>query len=275
MVCSRKAKRHGGDDAGVDPRMFLARYGRSVTITTFLVAIDGHGGITARLFKAKSRAAPTLVLAHGAGAGQRSPFMVGTATRLSGRGVTVVTFDFAYMHAGRRAPDRPEVLLATWRAVLASTRERVSGQLFAGGKSMGGRIASMLAADSALGGLVFLGYPMHPPGKPTQVRTEHLSRIKCPMLFVQGARDPFGSEQEMRPLVRKLARRKGHGGAEPCLVAGGDHSFKVPKRGYPLQADVQEAIETAVVAFISRHVAPIARATPSRRRPHAKSATTR
>jgi predicted alpha/beta-hydrolase family hydrolase len=228
-----------------------------VTIQTFKVAIDAYGSITAYLYKAKSRAAPTLLLAHGAGAGQRSPFIVGTATRLAGRGVAVVTFDFVYMERGRRAPDRPDVLLATWRAALASTRGRVSGQLFAGGKSMGGRIASMLAAEPDIGptlrGLVFLGYPMHPPGKPTQVRTEHLSRIKCPMLFVQGARDPFGSEEEMRPLVRKLARRKGHGGVELCVVAGGDHSFKVPKKGYPLQAEVQKGIEDSVVAFIAAH----------------------
>lgn len=122
---------------------------------------------------------------------------------------------------------------------------------------MGGRIASMLAAEPDLhptvNGLVLLGYPMHPPGKPGQVRTEHLSRIRCPMLFVQGARDPFGSEEEMRPVVRKLARRKGYGGAELLVVAGGDHSFKVPKKGYPVQADVQTGIENTVAAFVAAH----------------------
>jgi len=228
-----------------------------VTTEAFSIPVEAQGNVTAHQYSAKSRAAPTLILAHGAGAGQRSSFMVETAKHLAERGVAVVTFDFLYMERGRRAPDRPDVLVATWHAALVTVRGRVSGPLFAGGKSMGGRIASMVAAeavlDVAITGLVFLGYPMHPPGKPTQLRTEHLSHIRSPMLFVQGSRDPFGSEEEMRPLVKELDRARGKRRAEIHVVAGGDHSFKVPKKGYPPQADVQTGIEDAVVAFIEKH----------------------
>jgi predicted alpha/beta-hydrolase family hydrolase len=199
-----------------------------------------------------------LILAHGAGGNQHTPYLVETATHLATRGIAVVTFDFLYTEKHKRAPDRPDVLQATWRAALASVRGRVAGALFAGGKSMGGRIASMIAADPGLDvkldGLVFLGYPMHPPGKPAQLRTMHLSRIPCPMLFVQGSRDPFGSEEEIRPLVKDLEERRGHSGAELYLVAGGDHSFKVPKRGHPPQADVDRGIEDAVVRFVEERM---------------------
>jgi predicted alpha/beta-hydrolase family hydrolase len=237
-----------------------------VTPAKIAVRVDGIGTVTARRYAAKARGAPTLVLAHGAGAGQQSPFMVETATHLAERGVAVVTFDFPYMERGKRAPDRPDVLLATWRAALASAGAHARGPLFAGGKSMGGRIASMLAAlpdfDVPIRGLVFLGYPMHPPGKPAALRTEHLTRIACPMLFVQGSRDPFGSEEELRPLVKALGRKRGCGGAELHVVAGGDHSFKVPKKGHPPQPEVHGAIEDAVARFIEAHVDRVRRTRP-------------
>jgi predicted alpha/beta-hydrolase family hydrolase len=219
---------------------------------TFTVPVAADAEVTARLYSAK-RAASTLILAHGAGGGQGSSFMIDIATHLSQRDVAVVSFDFLYMERGKRAPDRPDVLLATWRAVLAAVRARVPGPLFAGGKSMGGRILSMVAAepdfDATVSGLVFLGFPMHPPGKPAQLRTAHLARIKCPMLFVQGSRDPFGTEEEIRPLVKRLARRKQRPTPALYVVTGGDHSFKVPKKGHPPQADVARGIEDTVVRF--------------------------
>ena len=143
----------------------------------------------------------TLVLAHGAGAGQTHPFMVAFAEALAARGIDVVTFDFLYVAAGRRAPDRPPALEACWRAALALGAAEWSGRVpFIGGKSMGGRIASHLAAaGDAAAGLVCLGYPLHPPKQPDKLRVAHLPQITMPTLILQGRRDEFGAPDELRP----------------------------------------------------------------------------
>jgi predicted alpha/beta-hydrolase family hydrolase len=186
-----------------------------------------------------------IVVAHGAGAGQTSPFMVRTAKGLSSRGLSCATFDFGYMEQRRRAPDPPAVLEARWRDAIAEAH-RVFGalRLFIGGKSMGGRIASQVAAagDVDVAGLVFLGYPLHPPGKPQQRRDAHLPRIREPMLFVQGTRDAFGTAAEIRDLVPKLQRATLH------EVPNADHSFKVG-RGHP---DPLDQILDAVADWIRR-----------------------
>jgi uncharacterized protein len=179
---------------------------------------------------AYGHAAPSaaLVLAHGAGAGQMSPFMVRAASGLAERGIATATFDFPYMAARRGAPDRPEVLERAWREAIDSARETFAGlPLFIGGKSMGGRIASHVAAQgyAGLAGLVFLGYPLHPPGKLDQRRDKHLPDISAPMLFVQGTRDAFGTADEIRQLLPRLQRASLH------EIAGGDHSFKIAGRG--------------------------------------------
>jgi predicted alpha/beta-hydrolase family hydrolase len=167
-----------------------------------------------------------LVLAHGAGAGQTSSFMVRVATGLAHRGLSTATFDFAYMAGGRKVPDRTPVLESTWREAIATARQQFKGlSLFIGGKSMGGRIASHIASQGGatpLAGLIFLGYPLHPPGRPDQRRDAHLAGITEPMLFVQGSRDAFGTAGEIRQLLRTLP----HATLEE--VEGGDHSFKVP-----------------------------------------------
>ena len=190
-----------------------------------------------------------LLLAHGAGAGQRSPFMTATAGALAARGVVTGTFDFPYMRTGRKVPDPATVLEQAWRESIAAARELddfTGLPLFIGGKSMGGRIASQAAAanDLEIAGLVFLGYPLHPPGKPQQRRDAHLSSISVPMLFVQGTRDAFGTADEIRQLLPRLRR------AELYEVAGGDHSFKVPAKGGTPQAEVLTRIYERVVAFI-------------------------
>jgi uncharacterized protein len=167
-----------------------------------------------------------LVLAHGAGAGQSSSFMVRAATGLAERGLSVATFDFAYVTAGRKVPDRAPVLERTWRDAVDAARVQFDGlRLFIGGKSMGGRIASHIASQGGAGtlaGLVFLGYPLHPPGRPDQRRDAHLPAIAEPMLFVQGSRDAFGSGDEIRALLPSLQN------AALEEIEGGDHSFKVP-----------------------------------------------
>lgn len=171
------------------------------------------------------------MLAHGAGAGQRHPFMTAVAKGLARRGWHVLTFDFPYMEAGRKAPDRPDVLEASMAAAVQALKDRrettTKVPLFAGGKSMGGRIASQAAARGLLPdvkGLFFLGYPLHPPGKPQQLRDRHLPDVRVPMLFVQGSRDTFGTPEELRTILDRLGDR-----AELFAIEGGDHSFAVPK----------------------------------------------
>jgi len=173
------------------------------------------------------RAIAALVLGHGAGSGQHSGFMVEAGRQLSARAIVVATFDFPYIAAGRKSPDKAPVLEEAWRAAIAEARADNAFRslpLFIGGKSMGGRIASHVAAQGVEGvsGLVFLGYPLHPPGRPQQRRDAHLPAIAQPMLFVQGSRDEFGTAGDIRELLPRLNPQ-----AQLFEVADGDHSFKV------------------------------------------------
>jgi uncharacterized protein len=205
---------------------------QKVTAVVYPAAERGLGGVT-------------LLLGHGAGAGQSSSFVVSFAGALAARGIETVTFNFLYMEQGRRLPDPKDKLEACYRAVIATIarRKRGRGALAIGGKSMGGRIASQVAAGDApdVAGLVLLGYPLHPPGKHDQLRAKHLSQIKAPMLFVQGSRDAFGTPQELRPILEKLAAR-----AELYEVAGGDHSFKVLKRAGVTQEETYRAVQERI-----------------------------
>jgi|SRR5579872_7164365 len=168
-----------------------------------------------------------LVLAHGAGAGQRSHFMVLAAEQMASRGVTTATFDFPYVIEHRKVPDKAPVLEASWRAAVTAAQQdsHFAGlPLFIGGKSMGGRISSHIAAQRIAGlrGLVFFGYPLHPPGRPEQRRDAHLPDVREPMLFIQGTRDPFGTANDITALLPTLSA-----GSAVYAVADGDHSFKV------------------------------------------------
>jgi predicted alpha/beta-hydrolase family hydrolase len=182
----------------------------------------------------------TLVLAHGAGAGQHSPFIVRVASGLAALGVEVVTFDFPYMEQKRRVPDPPARLEAAFDAAIAGAGDSAqAGPPFIGGKSLGGRIATHLAAraDAAarIAGVVVLGYPLHPPGKPEQLRTTHLADIAVPVLIVQGSRDAFGTPDELRSWF-KPPRATVH------VIDGGDHSLAVRKGATVRQQDVDEEI---------------------------------
>jgi uncharacterized protein len=191
--------------------------------------------------------APLLVLAHGAGAGERHPWMRRVAKGFSSPGVSVVTFEFPYLQAGRSVPDKGPVLeeayLSAWRQIATTVGEKAVA-MFAGGKSMGGRIASQVAAQGgfkpAPAGLVFFGYPLHPPGKPAQRRDQHLGHILPPMVFLQGTRDPFGSPDEMQSLMASLPNATLH------LTEGGNHSLEAPKRDDPEGASIERAIDLAV-----------------------------
>jgi predicted alpha/beta-hydrolase family hydrolase len=199
---------------------------------------------------AQHRAGATLILGHGAGAGQTSNFMVYFAEALAARGITTITFNFLYSQQGRRTPDPNDRLEACYRAVIRTVRDEVGlggDRLAIGGKSMGGRIASQVAdADAGdLAGLVFLGYPLHPPGRPDRLRTRHLSNIRAPMLFVQGSRDAFGTPDELRTIIQQLAAP-----AELYVVEGGDHSFRVPKRSGIAQDQIYCAIHNRIAAWL-------------------------
>jgi predicted alpha/beta-hydrolase family hydrolase len=199
--------------------------------------------------------AATLILGHGAGAGQRSAFMVEFAYALSSLGIDLVTFNFLYTEQGRRIPDRAPALEACYRAVIDAVRDTVDTArraLFIGGKSMGGRIATQVAAaDPALplAGLVLLGYPLHPPGKPAARRDKHLPAIARPMLFVQGTRDAFGTPDELAPILATLQ-------PAPVVhaVAHGDHSFKLSKKDPAAQQTVYTDVQRAIAGFIAAAV---------------------
>jgi len=196
-------------------------------------------------------ASAALILAHGAGAGQRHPFIVGFADALAHRGLDVVTFNFRYMEAHRRVPDRAPVLEACYGAVIERVHADVASArrpLFIGGKSMGGRMATQLAAANAgipVRGLVLLGYPLHPPGRPDKPRDAHLPRVGRPMLFVQGSRDTFGTPSELAPVLASIAQTTLH------IVEGGDHSFALPKKNPDAQRNVYTAVQDAVVSWMA------------------------
>ena len=177
--------------------------------------------------------------------------MVRTAQGLAARGIHAATFDFDYMTKRKSVPDRAPVLEARWRDAIEAARDRFKRlPLFIGGKSMGGRIASQVAAQDVPGiaGLVFLGYPLHPPGRPEQRRDAHLPDIKQPMLFVQGTRDAFGTTEELRALLPRLKMATLH------EIAGGDHSFKVSGRGAPKPDAVLDSALDVVASWILKLV---------------------
>jgi len=207
------------------------------------VEVPYGGTVTSLIYPSvNSGSQVTIILGHGAGADQTSRFMVDFAEGLTIRGCNAATFNFPYTEHGRKVPDPAQKLEACYRAVIeaiAGHAGLANTRLIIGGKSMGGRIASQVAASGSHGarGLVFLGYPLHPPGRPEKLRAEHLSRIGLPMLFVQGSRDTFGTPDELRPILESLR-------PQPVLkvIAEGDHSFKVPKKGPLSQEQVYESV---------------------------------
>ena len=215
----------------------------------FRVEVASAQSITAIEYPAaaSNRAAVSLILGHGAGAGQTSGFIVEFAAALAARGIDIVTFNFLYAEHGRRVPDPNARLEACFRAVIEAVRQRKSTTLAIGGKSMGGRIASQVAAGGAgeLAGLVFLGYPLHPPGKPEQLRAAHLHDVRAPMLFVQGSRDAFGTPSELQPIITRIEPP-----ADLYVVEGGDHSFRVPKRAGMGQQEVYDRVQDRIATWL-------------------------
>jgi hypothetical protein len=191
-----------------------------------------------------------LALGHGAGGTRRTPALVSFAERIAATGRTALLYNFPYSEAGRRLPDRAPALEATVAAVARAARERLGARrLVLGGRSMGGRMAAQaVAAGLAADGLVLLSYPLHPPGKPQQLRDAHLPRITCPMLFVQGTRDGFARFDLLEETLAGLGAR-----ATLHVLADADHSFKVPKRLGRSPAEVEDEVLGAVTGWLARH----------------------
>jgi uncharacterized protein len=223
------------------------------------IEVTAAEAVTALVYKAaEKRAGISLILAHGAGANQSSRFMVDFAGVLAARGIDTVTFNFLYSEQRKRVPDKNDKLELCWRKMIdafhAGMLGGLRGKLAVGGKSMGGRIASQVAAAGAdVAALVLLGYPLHPPGRPDKLRDRHLPEIRVPMLIVQGERDAFGTPAELAPVLARLTAP-----AELCVVEGGDHSYKVPKKIKP-QDEVYEFVLDKVESWLRHTLLPMRR----------------
>ena len=218
--------------------------------TELTFAVGGRTGEVSGLLLRPGGARLVYVLAHGAGAGMRHPFLETVAQRLAERDIATLRYQFPYMEQRARRPDAPAVAAATVRAAVAEAARRAPGlPLIAGGKSFGGRMTSTAQAEEPLSGvrgLAFLGFPLHPPGRPDDKRAEHLARVQIPMLFLQGDRDEFADLKLLRPVVKRLGER-----ATLHLVEGGDHSFRVLKRSGRVEADVMGELVGAIAEWIA------------------------
>lgn len=192
---------------------------------------------------------PVLILAHGAGADMHHPFMCFMHEGLAKLGIASIKFNFPYKEAGRKPPDRMPKLEATWRAVIARVRGELkvpTDRLYIGGKSMGGRAASMVAAaGDDLAGLVFLGYPLHPPGKPEKLRADHLKDIRVPMLFIEGTRDPLCKLDILEGVFKTLQAP-----VQLNIVEDGDHSFNVLKRTGKTEEEVLQGVVDGIGEWV-------------------------
>lgn len=193
------------------------------------------------------------VLAHGAGAGMRHHFLAQAADAFAGRGIATYRFEFPYMQAGKSRPDAPGVAGSAVRKAVAAAAHAAPGlPLIAGGKSFGGRMTSQAQAHEPLPGvrgLVFLGFPLHAPGKPGTSRAEHLTSVDVPMLFLQGTRDEFAQLDLLQQVVQGLGDR-----ATLHLIEEGDHSFKVPKRTGKTEADVMNELADTIQEWTAKNV---------------------
>jgi uncharacterized protein len=212
------------------------------------IAVDDNVRVSG-LLQSPPKARACYVLAHGAGAGMHHPFMANVARELASRGVASLRYQFPYVERGARRPDPPQVAQATVRAAVAAAQDLLPEiPLIAGGKSFGGRMTSQAQAKASLQGvrgLAFLGFPLHPAGRPAQDRAKHLFGVQIPMLFLQGTRDTLASLAELEPLCKKLGSL-----ATLKLFADADHSFHVPKRTARTDAQVLGEVMNALVAWL-------------------------
>ncbi len=192
-----------------------------------------------------------VVLAHGAGAGMDHEFISHLHLKLAHEGYLTVKFNFPYKHAGRKAPDRAQRLEAAFCKLLEAVRAYSPGpkHLFVGGKSMGGRIASQLAAQGEkMTGLFLLGYPLHPPHRPQRLRSEHLAAIGCPALFIQGTRDALCRLDLLGPILSRLTNP-----VRLQVIEGGDHSFNVLKRSGRTRAEARQEVLATLLNWLAQY----------------------
>ncbi|GAA4032033.1 alpha/beta hydrolase [Arthrobacter methylotrophus] len=210
---------------------------------------DTEGTQVSGIYARPDKPFATLVLAHGAGAGMEHPFLEGLARALNDDGVATLRFNFPYREAGKRFPDRPPAAIAAWRAAMELAASRSEGEpQWAAGKSFGGRMASMAVAEGMpASGLVYLGYPLHPPGKPEKLRDEHLYGLTLPMLFLQGTRDTFATPQLLEDVVARIGPT-----ASIEWWDGGNHSFE--RAGVKKSAaDIGASLAAPVSAFLRKN----------------------
>jgi hypothetical protein len=210
----------------------------------FIPLGEGLGEVSASVHGSSTR---TVVLGHGAGGDRRSAFMVRAAEAIARSGRRAVLYNFPYTERRQKRPDPPALLERTTRAVGGYVRETLRAErLVHGGKSMGGRIASqVVAAGEAADALVFLGYPLHPPGRPEALRDRHLDHVRVPMLFVQGSRDAFAREDLLTAVLERLGDR-----ATLHRLEDGDHSFAVRKSSGRTTAEAEREVLEAVTGWL-------------------------
>ncbi|MGW4929626.1 alpha/beta hydrolase family protein [Agromyces sp. NPDC004153] len=226
------------------------------------ITIDVDGTPVSGVYSRPTDAAATIVVAHGAGAGMEHPFMSGFTRAMHDLGYATLRFNFPYREAKRRFPDRPPIAIATWRAALAAAAERAGGAggsgagaggagepIWASGKSFGGRMASMAVADGMpAAGLIYLGYPLHPPGRPEKARDEHLPGITVPMLFLQGRNDPFAiPNEQLDEVVARIGPT-----ATLEWIEEANHSFEVKGRKRPA-GEIGASLAPRAAAFMAAH----------------------
>jgi uncharacterized protein len=220
-------------------------------VENLTVAVDEQHRVSGLLSNPPGSRA-CLVLAHGAGAGMHHPFLAGIAAALAQHGIAALRFQFPYMEEGRRRPDPPALAHATIRAVVAEAERQTAGlPLFAGGKSFDGRMTAEAEALKPLGvsGLVFLGFPLHPAGRPGDARARHLADVGVPMLFLQGTRDQLADLDLLRPVIKRLRSR-----ARLDIIEGADHSFHVPSRHGMDDAAMRRSLAARITAWIDRRL---------------------
>jgi uncharacterized protein len=219
----------------------------SSEVERLTIAVD-EGRRVSGLLEMPPRPRACYVMAHGAGAGMTHPFLAGVAAGLKARGIAILRYQFPYMEAGGKRPDPPKLAQAAVRAAVAEAARRLPGlPLIAGGKSFGGRMTSQAQAAAPLPGvcgLAFLGFPLHPAGRPSRDRGDHLFEIHVPMLFLQGTRDALADLSELRPLCEALAPR-----ASLKLFADADHTFHVPARSGRTDRQVSDEMLEAFAAW--------------------------
>lgn len=212
-------------------------------------AVNEKAGVVSGLLIKPTDARALLVLAHGAGAGMRHRFMEEIAAKLAARGVATLRYQFPYMEKRTKRPDSESVLTDTVRAAVAAAKKAAGDlPLFAGGKSMGGRMTSLAAAKQSLeglAGLIFFGFPLHAAGRPGAERGQHLLEVEIPLLFLQGSRDALAELKLLKPLCARVGKR-----AELFIIEGGDHSFHMLKSAKRSDADVLDAVAERATGWI-------------------------